>query len=421
MVATNTAVAQQAYQAPQAQQGYFAPSIAIEKPTEAALVSVWDRRRPEYDAVGMRMGSFTVLPSVELSTAHDDNIYATKSQTVSDWVGKVRPEIRMKSNWNSHAFEAYGMVEGIWHDKTSDNDRTNANVGLRGSLDVNRDTRIRYFGDWTRDHEDRSVTGLFNSTAIGLLDSPVQLDKVGGGIGIDQRLNHTTFSLTGSYNNISYQDSTSGGAKIDQSYRDVDTYSARLRIGYDVGHSAQAYVEGGYERRDFDLAAFSGDSQRVVVGLSGQVTRLISGDVYTGYEHRNYDTSAISSTDNWIYGGALTWYASNLVTVSTYGERGINESTFGQLGTFVQSRIGARVDYEAMRNVILTGRIGYEWDQYNQVNREDQVLAAGVTATYLLNRNASVALDYRFTDRTSNFSDLEYSRNVVGATLRLQY
>ena len=72
-------------------------------------------------------------------------------------------------------------------------------------------------------------------------------------------------------------------------------------------------------------------------------------------------------------------------------------------------------------NVILTGRLGYEWDDYNQTNRNDRVFAAGATSTFLINRNLSLALDYKFTERSSNFSALEYSRNIAGARVRLQY
>jgi hypothetical protein len=402
-------------------QGYLAPTFEVLKPTIPELVSVWDRPRPEYDAVGLKVGAFTWYPALESVIAYDDNIYSTKSGTIGDWVAKVRPELKVKSNWSVHAFEVYGMVEGVGYNDNTSEDRINAKLGFNGVVDVTRDSRIRYFGNWVREHEDRSTTGLFNALAVGLLNEPVEYDVFTGGAAFDQRFNRMTVSVSGNYSNASYQDSMFGTVPVNQSYRDLDSYGARLRVGHDVGPSAQVYVEGGYERRDYKLSTFDSDSYRLVGGLSGNITPLIHGDVYVGYQQRDYDLTVVRSVDDWTYGGALTWFVSPLLTAGLYGERTINESTFGAVGSFIQSRIGTRIDYEAMRNVILTGRVGYEWDDYAAVKRNDEVVAAGVTSTFLINRNASLALDYRFTNRTSSFSELEYSRNVVGATLRLQY
>jgi hypothetical protein len=403
-------------------QGYLAPTFETLKPTIPELVGVWERPRPDYDAVGLKVGAFTWYPSVEVSEMHDDNVYATKTGTVSDWVSTVRPGVRVKSNWSVHAFEAYGMVEGVWYNELSSDDRTNAGAGFNGVIDITRDSRIRYFGSWLRGHEDRSVSSLFASSAVvGLLNKPVEYDALTGGVALDQRFNHVTVSVSGNYGRNTYQDSFAGSTRVDQSYRDQDTFGGRLRIGHDIGPSGQAYVEGGYERRDYKFGSFNSDSYRLVGGLAGNVTALIHGDVYVGYQQRDYDQRVISTVNDWTYGGALSWYASPLVTVALFGERSINETTFGAVGSFIQSRVGTRVDFEALRNVILTGRLGYEWDDYNQTNRADKVLSVGFTSTFLINRNLSLALDYQFTDRTSSFNSLDYSRNLAGGRIRVQY
>jgi hypothetical protein len=416
------AVAVGLWGSPLAAQGYLAPTFETLKPTIPELVGVWERARPEYDAAGIKVGGFTWYPALEKTLSYDDNIYSTKSGTVGDWIAKVRPDIRVKSNWSVHAFEAYGMVEGIFYNDNSAEDRTNAKVGFNGIVDVTRDTRIRYFGNWVRDHEDRSVTGLFNTVAVGLIDEPVQSDVFTGGLAVEQRFNHMTVSVSGNYSHANYENSSFNSVLIDQSYRNLDSYGTRLRVGHDLGPASQVYIEGGYDRRDFKLGSFDSDTYRLVGGLSGNVTALIHGDVFAGYQQRDYDQNVVRNVDDWTYGGALSWYVSPLMTVALFGERTINESTFGGVaGSFTQSRIGTRVDYEALRNVVLTGRVGYEWDDYNDTKRADEVVSAGATSTFLINRNLSLALDYKFTNRTSNFSDLEFSRNVVGATVRMQY
>lgn len=428
LLAAPAALAQQGYSptpaqqgSAQAQQGYLAPTFEVLKPTIPELVGVVERPRPEYDAAGVHIGTFTWYPALESVIAYDDNIYATRNGTVGEWLGKVRPELRVKSNWNVHAFEAYGMVEGIGYQDNSADNQVNARLNANGVIDVTRDSRIRYYGDYSHAHEDRSISGLFNQLSIGLLREPVEFDNVSTGAAFDQKFNHTTVSVSGHYGHQVFQNNFNGSTPVDESFRNVDIYGTSLRLGQDIGPSAQAYVEGGYERHDYKLLSFNSDSYRLVGGFAGNISHLVVGDVFIGYQDRNYDQSVIHGVNDLTYGGALTWYVTPLMTAALFGQRTINESTFGAVGTFIQSQIGTRLDYEAMRNLILTGRFGFEWDDYNQVNRNDHVIAAGVTATYLLNRNAHVALDYRLTDRTSNLGGLNYVRDVVGATLRLQY
>jgi hypothetical protein len=66
------------------------------------------------------------------------------------------------------------------------------------------------------------------------------------------------------------------------------------------------------------------------------------------------------------------------------------------------SEAGAQVDYEARRNVIVTGRAGFETDQYLASDRHDRTLNLSVTATYLIDRHAGVSLTYQHTDQASS-------------------
>jgi hypothetical protein len=60
-------------------------------------VTVRDRPRPNYDALGLRAGSFLIFPKIEASEAHEDNVFAEETNEKSDWVTSVAPSVRVES------------------------------------------------------------------------------------------------------------------------------------------------------------------------------------------------------------------------------------------------------------------------------------------------------------------------------------
>jgi uncharacterized protein (PEP-CTERM system associated) len=95
--------------------------------------------------------------------------------------------------------------------------------------------------------------------------------------------------------------------------------------------------------------------------------------------------------------------------------------TAGQAGSYITSLIGLRVDYELWRNLVLSGKAGYEWDDYSALSRHDRFLKLGTSATYYLNRNFQLSVDYRYVQRDSNVTAVDYNRNVYGVSLRSQF
>ncbi len=44
-------------------------------------ISVTDRARPEYNAIGIPAGGFTILPNVDISPGFTDNVYSRQNKT----------------------------------------------------------------------------------------------------------------------------------------------------------------------------------------------------------------------------------------------------------------------------------------------------------------------------------------------------
>lgn len=75
-----------------------------------------------YEPIGIRLGSFNLLPSIELGVMHNDNIYTSKTGKKSDQIYTVVPRMDLRSDWNNHALNIKALGEVGRYGKEDRND-----------------------------------------------------------------------------------------------------------------------------------------------------------------------------------------------------------------------------------------------------------------------------------------------------------
>ena len=126
------------------------------------------------------------------------------------------------------------------------------------------------------------------------------------------------------------------------------------------------------------------------------------GELYAGYLQQFYDDSDLSTVNAPTFGGALTWNATTLTTVSLAVERAVLETTFEDASAYVSTSGELTVDHELLRNVILTAGGAITNNNYEGANRTDWFYIGNLGARYLLNRNLYVSAGYLYRHRTSD-------------------
>ena len=96
----------------------------------------------DYKAVGMRAGSFKLLPSLDVEVEHNDNVFATETGEESDLISRLRPEIALKSDWNNHALNFNAKGELVRYNDNDDDDVENHSYSVDGRIDAARTTKI---------------------------------------------------------------------------------------------------------------------------------------------------------------------------------------------------------------------------------------------------------------------------------------
>lgn len=377
-------------------------------------VPVNERPRPDYDALGVRAGAFLVKPTLTVGALYDDNIFAQRNNTDSDFVWIVTPAVAMESDWNVHYLRFRTAAElGRFSDFTREN-YNDYNVGADARLDVTRGAAFNATVDYRREHEDRGSP----NDAGGR--EPVEYDMIYGMLGFSRTETRITLRVQGTVNDYKFDDVRGlNNAIIDQSFRDRTEYVFSTRVGYEFRPGFNTFIQGALNWRDYDNGVRSSDGYRVEGGVAFDMGGVTSGELFAGYRQQSFDNPAFRDADGFSFGANILWNPTALTSVQFRLVNEVNESTTAGASGFVSSGASVQVDHELLRNVVIGGLLGYTENDYVGINRVEKLWNAGLNADYLLNRNFRVGLNYRYDDRDVGVNPVEdYSRNRITLTLR---
>ena len=128
----------------------------------------------------------------------------------------------------------------------------------------------------------------------------------------------------------------------------------------------------------------------VLAGANFELSNVTRGEIGVGYLRQSYDDPAFKDIEGFGARGQVEWFPTQLTTVTFTASRVIEDSGIPGSAGYINTSLGAQIDHELLRNVILTGQLAWGDDDYDTLDREDKRLRAGVSATYLLNRGVGL-------------------------------
>lgn len=388
--------------------------------TDSRTTTVNDRQRPELDALGGKAGGFTIYPSVEVEETYNDNIFASQTGTIDDFITTVRPSVRIASDWNQHYLGFNGSADVVRYWDNDQEDHETADLKVDGRIDIRRDTNVTAAAGYEKGNEER---GSVND-AGGI--TPTEFDVVSLDVGIFNKWNRVSVSADGNVSQRDFDDvrTTTGNTNNDD--RDRDEYELDVRAGYEIQDQYEAFAQViltsvGYLDQ-LDDAGVNRDSEGYELRAGARVdfTGILFGDVFVGYLNRDYEDNTLASVDTIVGGLDLTWNATSLTTVTGGFSRTVAETTLAAASGTLSTEYKLTVDHELLRNLILSARASMSTEEFEGVAREDDYLKAGIGAKYILNRNFSLVLDYDYAERDSNVAGSDNEINKILLRLRAQ-
>lgn len=366
-------------------------------------LSVLDRPRPEYAAIGVPVGGFLLLPRIEGGFGYSDNVYAAARERAADGFGEVNPSAQLNSNWNRNAlnFDGGYHLRRYLRESRRDEDGWNAGVAGRydisGTLALSGDARVRRATE-------PPTSAAYPSNAA----EPSQYRQATGRLVAAYSAGRVKTQLSANFGSISFDPvRTLAGAVIDQHNRDAESDSGTARVEYALSPDTAIFAQGSYERTvyaiDLEPGVANRDSAtwRGLIGITFDVSTKVRGAAGIGYIDRRYDSRLYGDIGGISGELRLEYFLSALTTIGLTGRRIVQDAAFINAGGFVNTSIAARIDHELLRNLLLNAQIAYEKDRYSGIDATLDIVRASIGARHMATREIGLGMIVSRDSRTA--------------------
>ncbi len=387
-------------------------------------VSVRERPRPDYQAVGLREGGLWLYPKIEGNVEYNDNIYATSTGQISDTIFRIKPELVLQSNWSRNYMDVYARASANEYAKNTTENTTDWDFGTDQRFDIVRGTDVRLGAEASR----LTLARTSSSSPSDAL-TPVQYDDDAAYIIGEREVNRFRFTLRGDWSRYDYDNVPAiGGGTVIETDLNHQQYDLDGRVDYALSPRTAWFVEADGNWRPYQNAgiltpARTSSGYQVLTGANFEVTSLIRGEIGVGYLSQSYKAPVYTDVSGFGLRGKLEWFPTELTTVTLTGDRSVQDAGITGSSGYLSTNLGAQIDHELLRNVILTANGLWGHDTYNGVDRVDTRYMAGFSATYLINRRVGLSAGYQYfkQDSAGTAGGQNFAVNRLTAALALQY
>jgi hypothetical protein len=385
--------------------------ILDRRPTRLYRFEPWEQR-------GIHVGSLVVLPEVEAGAAWLSNVFRN-TPARSDAAGYVRPSLRMRSNWRTHALElaASGNLSAF-SEFSSEDDRAYRLEG-RGRVDVTRATNIEVLGLHDLSQESR---GRIDSGGTARGRSDVTTDQAAAAF--NARFNRLTLQLRGGITRQDYSDKD--GIGTDPS-RDVTVREEAMRVGWEFKPTLTAFAELAGDQRDHAQASISDgirrDSagERYRAGLSfGNRGNVVRGEASAGWGRQTPEDPRLGSIDGVLVDANVAWRIDGLNALLAQARSDVMETTLAGSSGAMARTAGIEWRHAFLRALIGSAGIAYAVRDYQGVSVKESDLTTALGLEYYLGPEAMIFSRYEHIDYQSTVAGGDWSGDELRVGVRLR-
>jgi len=412
--------------------GEIVPAVAA-KPTtlEAGLIAVEPPPPPRrksrneddpYAALGLDVGGLTVFPVLRAGIIVSDNPANSSTDRKGDIGARLRPSLRVTSDWIRHELSIDGSGDFVFYNEQSENDARAADVRARLRLDVLRSTTLALDAGYVLTQENGSDsevpdTAIGNRTDQSFSQNVILTHRTG--------LLATTLRAGSVWQYYGDVDLAGGGKEINSDREYVEPQAA-LRVSYEASPAMRPFVEVGYAPRihfkDRDRNGLDRDSDgyRVEAGVAFEPSPLWSGELGIEYMLRDYADPSLASVDIFGLTGQVTWRPTELTTVDLSFSTDLNETASADSSG---SRVyGTRlaVAHDLRDYITLNGSVSLDYEDFQGSDETELTLRSNAGILWRLNRWIAWTLDYDFIYNDSSLPDSDDYENRLTAGIELR-
>lgn len=386
--------------------------------------TVLDRPHPELVAQGAALGGFRLYPELRIGPGYTSNALGSSIAARDDAFVTFEPRIHLQSQWSRHALSVEAAYAGKRYATVKAKDESGYRLAVDGTLQVHGDSSIVSSLGYERGYEEQ-YTGSFPANG----GASIAVDHGSALLRATFVANRMRLIASANHDRFDYSDTrTLAGAPLDQDYRDRSVTRFAGRAEYVLSADSAAFVQASWRRTLYDdrtatLTDRTSREWRLLSGVVTDITPIVRVAAGAGYAVRRYDQPGLRTLRDVVADVRLDWNVTPLTTFSLTGRRGIEEAIIPGASGYVATNIGARVDHELLRNLLLRLSVEQERDGFKGVDRRDRFRRVEFGATYTMWRNLvlSPVIDHARRTSTGPFSGPSFkeTRLVLRASLRL--
>jgi len=388
--------------------------------------------RPMRESNGIPVGGGFLYPSLFFGTLYDSNINQTQYNPQSGWGVRLVPSIRARWDNGIHATSLYALADARLYAGDAQNGKVTGRAGFVQDYRPLEDLAFKLVFDYTRELDYlHSILGLgkvdlpvpSNLFGIGVSSTanPEVYNQISGAASVRKDFVRAFMTLTTSVAAIKHDNTAPGTVN-----NDGTTFAVTGRIGSALNPFVYAFVEGGYNWRQYATSEFNSQGYRVTAGVGSDRVGLFAGEVYAGYQAQARDLTSGADASSPVLGGRVAYFPTRYVTVRANVDQALGVSTL--VGS-PSSPLGAStrttnaflvVTYAMSRYWSLAARVGANRTEFLDTAYYSRGWLVGATFQYTFWRNIALTFDYHYEQTDSNIPFNSYDRNVVsvGATYR---
>lgn len=369
------------------------------------------------DGDGVRLGSFVLLPELAISETYNDNIFATETGEIDDFLTTISPSVALNSDWDDHLFNVWGLADIVRYGDNDAEDHEHYSLGADGRYDISGDTNLFGGGAYTRDIEDRDSPDDVNGS------EPTELTVQNAYAGGFHRFGAPAVRLGGTATVYDFDDTPAAAGTINNDDRDRNVYTGGIWAGYQAPDAPEFWVQYALDIRDYDQQrddfgfARSSDGYRALAGINVEIGTDIEGTAYIGYMKQDYDDGRLSDIGTGTYGGSIDWSITPATRASGYVDRVIGETTLINASGSIDTTYGLAASQQITEDLRADTGFAFTTSEYQGVSRDDNYVSVNVGMSYSLTEAFSLDAEYRHDIRETDVPGQNYNRNVV--TLRV--
>jgi hypothetical protein len=381
-------------------------------------------QKPEenpYAPVGLRVGTFTVLPSAETGitwTSNADSSAGSGPATLSETT--LRLNAISEYDGNTTRIGSSGNFRKSISGEEIDELRGEARIAHEH--DLGNDWKALASFGYAAGPESASAP----TAVTGSLEQPIE-QTFEGSLGIEKDVGKLRMRLTGNVERDTFGDAElSNGGSISQADRDSMLAAVVLRTGYEISPALTPFIELEYGQRNYDQEFDSNGFARsyTQTGARGGVEldfgEKFRGEASAGWINEDLEDARLEPISGPWVAAALDWSPVRGTILGLDAETTLEDATSpGDSGSILYST-QATLSHELRANLTAELALGAEYREYYGQAGHDNIWNAEAGLTWWMNRYVGVTGRLFHEELTSTFPDRDYKTDSVFVGMKLQ-